>query len=310
MLTHCTSRVQFYHECGHVEELSTAHRRQCKAYLSQLYPTHIPSPDIYWEPPLLARQNGSTCKRRTTTVYYDGTNLCKHCKESPEAASTAPLPESVLQESRLLWRRLHLESMQARDETVIAFTGLKKEREARGRAREWDMTPEERREEWLKDFAAYRAKEERKGTPMSERLFVKELPDHLWGIDWNKSYVDWDSTGIFRLVNADEVAKNGMCGVCEEPLNVESARKLPCGHAFHKDCCVPFLEDDYDGCDSHCPDKEDGCKGEWTVKTMPSFHWDSVYPKHKAHLGTAAWDNAGLDRFRRFKTWIRCMSES
>jgi hypothetical protein len=66
--------------------------------------------------------------------------------------------------------RLDLEFMQARDETVIAFTGLKKEREARGRAREWAMTPKERREEWLKDFAAYRDKEEHKDTPMSELL--------------------------------------------------------------------------------------------------------------------------------------------
>ena len=93
--------------------------------------------------------------------------------------------------------RLHLEFMQARGETVIAFAGLKKEREARGRAREWAMTPEEKRED----------------TPMSELLFVKELPDHLWGIDWSKSYVDWDSTRIFRPVNADEVVKNGMRGV-------------------------------------------------------------------------------------------------
>lgn len=228
MLTHCTSRVQFYYECGNVEELSTAHRRLFKVYHYQLYPTHIPSPDFYWGPPTMQGISRSSIHSTPARI------------RSSRAQTTVG------------WR-LHLEFMQGRDETVIAFTGLKKEREARGRAREWAMTPEERREEWLKDFAAYRAKEERKDTPMSELLFVKELPDHLWGIDWSKSYVDWDSTIIFRPVNADEVVKNSIRGV---------RSKLPCGHAFHNDCCVPFLEDDYDGCDPHCLHKEDGCKGE------------------------------------------------
>jgi hypothetical protein len=55
--------------------------------------------------------------------------------------------------------RIERESTKARSAAYRAATDF---REAR-KAREEAMTPDERKDEWLKELEAYRAKEERKG---------------------------------------------------------------------------------------------------------------------------------------------------
>lgn len=47
----------------------------------------------------------------------------------------------------------------------------------------------------------------------------------------------------FVEVAAEDVAKNLQCSVCMEDFKFEeSVRKLTCGHLYHNDCIVPWLE--------------------------------------------------------------------
>ena len=312
---YCKPGIEFYHKCDHVCALEENHRRYCKKNSTELLPTDLPLPD--WRPGNGRSRgtNGRSCKTVIPTIHYllnSGENECDDCEGGYDDMymnkfPLRKLPESVIQERRIFWKRIQDESNIAR---IVANQAIQANREAR-KAREKTVTIEQRKQDSFRKLATYRAKEEKKGTPYSKRLFVREWTDPKAKIPGRtKKYTDWDATGFYRRVTANDLLERGgndTCDLCRLRLDLESARKFPCGCIFDKECSVPNFGKYWDSDEElspECPRLK--CKKgkrrhhlypRWSVQTLTNFECATAEP-------TTEQSHEWLGAYITFENWL------
>ncbi|KAE9369278.1 hypothetical protein N431DRAFT_442960 [Stipitochalara longipes BDJ] len=103
--------IIFYHDYGHLQEISNHHQEDCK-HSSEILPKNLPLPDISWGYGSRRGRSGLSCKRmipeifndeRRTIVYEAG--QCNICRQSHRAASARAMTKSVLRERRKFWKK-------------------------------------------------------------------------------------------------------------------------------------------------------------------------------------------------------------
>ena len=226
----CKHITNFNHDCGHTVTKIAHSDHDCPVSSGNIQDAQI---QLHQQP---ACRNSSKSVRYTYCKCDWCQGLLQGHSEAHSDPDLAPIPESIIEERRIFWRR------------EAELQRLEKEAKRIEEERQHDLHRGARRRAWELQFRELRLQEESTNVPLTERIqfFDSRNPD--------------DGT-LFSTIEARLCDKEYVCTFCLDELE-DDVRQLSCGHKYHLHCIKQWFEN-HDTCPL--------CRTKYRLVRVPSF---------------------------------------